>query len=117
MREVLRTGSDRDVLAMKTYTRDQVKELTTPLRLETSEPRVKADIAFSVSNDITPECQKLGKLSQGQISQVGAMGDMILPISKNMAPEYVNCEQLPIERQKRQGGKFGQNIGIPVLGA
>ena len=115
MREVLRTGSDRDVLAMKTYTRDQVKELTT-LRLETSEPRVKADIAFSVSNDITPECQKLGKLSQGQISQVGAMGDnMILPVSKNMAPEYVNCEQLPIERQKRQGGKFGQNIGIPVL--
>ena len=106
VREVLRTGSDGEVvLAMR-------RELATPLQLETSEPKVKADIAFSVSKDIAPECQTLGKLSQGQILEFGAKGDMILPI---MVPEYVKYGQLPIARQKRQDGKFGKNFGIPVL--
>ena len=98
MREVLRTGSDRDVLAMKTCTRDQVKELTTPLRLETSEPRVKADIAFSVSNDITPECQKLGKLSQGQISQVGALGTTAHREAKETRWQNISIPVLTIGR-------------------
>ena len=60
MRESLRTGSEGDVLMMKTNTVWQVKELTTPFPPDILEPSTDADIVFSASADTTAACQNYG---------------------------------------------------------
>ena len=62
MRESLRTGSEGDVLKMKTNTFSQVKELTTPFPLDILEPSTDADIVFSARADMTSACLNYGQV-------------------------------------------------------
>ena len=62
MRESLRTGSEGDVLMMKTNTVRQVKELTIPFQQDILEPSTDADIVFSVRADMTSACQNYGQV-------------------------------------------------------
>ena len=62
MRESLRTGSEKDVLKIKTNTFSQVKELTTPFPLDILEPSTDADIVFSARADMTSACQNYGQV-------------------------------------------------------
>ena len=62
MRESLRTGSEGDVLKMKTNTVRQVKELTTPFPPDILEPSTDADIVFSASADMIAACQTYGQV-------------------------------------------------------
>ena len=62
MRESLRTGSEGDVLKMKTNTVRQVKELTIPFQQDILEPSTDADIVFSVRADMTSTCQNYGQV-------------------------------------------------------
>ena len=62
MRESLRTGSEGDVLKMKTNTVRQVKELTIPFQQDISEPSTDADIVFSARADMTSTCQNYGQV-------------------------------------------------------
>ena len=59
MRESLRTGSEGDVLKMKTNTVRQVKELSIPFPLNILEPSTDADIA---SADMIAACQNYGQV-------------------------------------------------------
>ena len=62
MRESLRTGSEGDVLKMKTNTVRQVTELTIPFQQDILEPSTDADIVFSVRADMTSTCQNYGQV-------------------------------------------------------
>ena len=62
MRESLRTGSEGDVLMMKTNTVRQVNELTTPFQQDILEPSTDADIVFSAEADMTETCQNYGQV-------------------------------------------------------
>ena len=62
MRESLRTGSEGDVLKMKTNTVRQVNELTIPFQQDTLEPSTDADIVFSARADMTSACQNYGQV-------------------------------------------------------
>ncbi len=59
----LKTGSQGEVLKMKTTIMNQVKKLTTPFQLHQLKPNAEADITFSTSLDVTLRCQKYGKIS------------------------------------------------------
>ncbi len=56
----LKTGSQEEVLKMKTTIVKQVKELITPHLLK---PNAEADITFSTSPDVNVQCQQYGKIS------------------------------------------------------
>ena len=62
VRERLNTGSNGEVLKMKTRIVKQVKELTSAFQLDTLKPITKADITFSVSPDVIAGCQNYGKV-------------------------------------------------------
>ena len=62
MRESLKTGSEEDVLMMKTNTVKQVNELTTPFQQDILEPSTDADIVFSARADMTSTCQNYGQV-------------------------------------------------------
>ena len=62
VRERLNTGSNGEVLKMKTRIVKQVKELTSAFQPDTLKPITKADITFSVSPDVTAVCQNYGKV-------------------------------------------------------
>ena len=62
VRERLNTGSNGEVLKMKTRIVKQVKELTSAFRPGTLKPITKADITFSVSPDVIAGCQNYGKV-------------------------------------------------------
>ena len=62
MRESLRTGSEGDVLKMKTNTVKQVNELTIPFQPDILEPSTDADIVFSARADMTAACQNYGQV-------------------------------------------------------
>ena len=62
MRESLRTGSEGDVLKMKTNTVRQVNELTIPFQQDILEPSTDADIVFSARADMTSACQNYGQV-------------------------------------------------------
>ena len=62
VRERLNTGSNGEVLKMKTRIVKQVKELTSAFRPGTLKPNTEADITFSVSPDDTAVCQSYGKV-------------------------------------------------------
>ncbi len=57
-----KTGSQGEVLKMKTTMVKQVKELTTPFRPHLLKPNTEADITFSTSLDVTVQCQQYGKI-------------------------------------------------------
>ena len=63
MRESLRTGSEGDVLMMKTNTVRQVKKLIIPFpQQDILEPSTDADIVFSASADMIAACQNYGQV-------------------------------------------------------
>ncbi len=59
----LKTGSQGEVLKMKTTIVKQVMELTTSFQPHLLKPYSEADIAFSSSLDVTVQCQQYGKIS------------------------------------------------------
>ena len=59
MMESLRTGSEGDVLMMKSNTVRKMKELIIPLQPEV---KTEADIVFSTSADMTAVCQNYGQV-------------------------------------------------------
>ena len=59
MRESIRTGSEGDVLMMKSNTVRKMKELTIPLQPEV---KTEAGIVFSASADMTAVCQNYGQV-------------------------------------------------------
>ena len=59
VRESLKTSSQGEVLKMKTTIIKQVRDLTTPFQ---SEPKVKADVSFITSANITALCQNYGQI-------------------------------------------------------
>ena len=62
VRERLNTGSNGEVLKMKTRIVKQVKELTSAFQSDTLKPNTEADITFSVSTDVTAVCQNYGEV-------------------------------------------------------
>ena len=62
MKETLRTGSEGDMLVMKTNTPKQVTELTTAFDAETLKPVTKANIAFLAPADLTVACQNYAQV-------------------------------------------------------
>ncbi len=58
----LKTGSQGEVLKMKTTIVNQVKELTTPFQPYLLKPDTEADITFSTSPDFTVQCQQYGTI-------------------------------------------------------
>ncbi len=59
----LKTGSQGEVLKMKTTIVNQVKELTTPFQPHLLQPNAEADVTFSTSPDVTVQCQQYGEIS------------------------------------------------------
>ncbi len=59
----LKTGSQGEVLKIKTTIMKQFKELTTPFQPHLLKPDTEADITFSTSPDVTVQCQQYGKIS------------------------------------------------------
>ncbi len=59
----LKTGSQGEVLKMKTTIVKQVKELTTPFQPHLLKPNAEADITFSTSPNVNAQCQQYGEIS------------------------------------------------------
>ncbi len=59
----LKTGSQGEVLKMKTTIVNQFKELATPFQPHVFKPNAEADITFLTSLDATVQCQQYGKIS------------------------------------------------------
>ena len=62
VKERLNTGSNGEVLKMKTRIVKQVKELTSAFQPDTLKPNTEADITFSISPDVTAACQNYGEV-------------------------------------------------------
>ena len=60
--ESLKTGTEQDVLMLKTNTVNQTKELTTPFQPDFLKLDTEADIVFLASADMTASCQNYGKI-------------------------------------------------------
>ena len=63
MRESLKTGSQEEVLLMKSSVAKQVKELTTTFPPDMLKPSTEADVIFSALADLTIACQNYGRIS------------------------------------------------------
>ena len=63
MRESLQTGSQGEVLLMKTAVVKQVKELTATFPPDMLEPNAEADMTFSAVTDTITACQNYGQVS------------------------------------------------------
>ena len=63
MRESLKTGSQEEVLSMKSSVVKQVKELTTTFPPDMLKPSTEADVIFSALADVTTACQSYGQVS------------------------------------------------------
>ena len=63
MKESLETGSQEEVLSMKSSVVNQVKELTAVFPLEMLNPSTEADVIFSALDDFATECQNYGQIS------------------------------------------------------
>ena len=63
MRESLKTGSQEEVLSMKTSVAKQVKELTTTFPPDMLKPSTEADAIFSALADIATACRNYGQVS------------------------------------------------------
>ena len=62
VREKLNTGSNGEVVNMKTSIVKQMNKLTSVFQPDILKPNTEADITFSVSPDITAVCQKYGEV-------------------------------------------------------
>ena len=63
MRESLKTGSQEEVMSMKSTVVKQVKELTTTFPPDMLKPSTEADMIFSVLDDVTTACRNCGQVS------------------------------------------------------
>ena len=63
MKESLKTGSQEEVLSMKTTVAKQVKELTTTFPPDMLKPNTEADVIFLALGDVTTVCQNYGRVS------------------------------------------------------
>ena len=63
MRESLETGSQEEVLSMKSSVVKQVKELTTTFPPDMLKPSTEADVIFSALTDVTTACRNYGQVS------------------------------------------------------
>ena len=63
MRESLKTGSQEEVLLMKSSVVKQVKELTTTFPPDMLKPSTEADAIFSALADVTTACRNYGQVS------------------------------------------------------
>ena len=63
MKGGIKTGSQEEVLSMKTNTSKQVKELTTTFPPDMLKPNTEADMIFSALADIIAACQNYGQVS------------------------------------------------------
>ena len=63
MRESLKTGSQEEVLSMKSSVVKQVKELTTTFPPDMLKPSAEADTIFSALEDVATACQNYGLVS------------------------------------------------------
>ena len=62
MKESLKTGSQEEVLSMKTTVVKQVKELTTTFPPDMLKPSTEADVIFLALGDVTTVCQNYGRV-------------------------------------------------------
>ena len=62
MKESLKTGSQEEVLSMKSSVVKQMKELTTTFPPDMLKPSTEADAIFSALADVTTACQKYGRV-------------------------------------------------------
>ena len=62
IKESLKTDNQGEVLMIKTNIVRQVKELTTPLQPDVSEPIAEADLKFIAPQDMTNKCQDYGQV-------------------------------------------------------
>ena len=63
VKQSLRTGSEREILAMKKPIVKQVQEITAEFKAEVLAPQEQADIRFSASTpELTQTCQQFGKI-------------------------------------------------------
>ena len=67
MRESLKTGSQEEVLSMKSSVVKQVKELTTTFPPGMLKPSTEADVIFSALADLTTACQNYGQMSASRL--------------------------------------------------
>ena len=63
MKDSLKTGSQEEVLLMKSSVVKQVKELTTTFPLDMLNPSTEADMIFSALADVARECKNYGQVS------------------------------------------------------
>ena len=63
MRESLKTGSQEEVLSMKSSVVKQVKELTTTFPPDMLKPSTEADVIFSALADVATACRNYGQVS------------------------------------------------------
>ena len=63
MRESLKTGSQEEVLLMKSSVVKQVKELTTTFPPDMLKPSTEADVIFSALRDVATACRNYGQVS------------------------------------------------------
>ena len=63
MRESLKTGSQEEVLSMKSSVVKQVKELTTTFPPDMLKPSTEADTIFSALSDVATACRNYGQVS------------------------------------------------------
>ena len=63
MRESLKTGSQEEVLSMKSSVVKQVKELTTTFPLDMLMPNTEADAVFSALEEVAAACRNYGQVS------------------------------------------------------
>ena len=63
MRESLKTGSQEEVLSMKSSVVKQVKELTTTFPPDMLKPSTEADMIFSALEDVATACESYGQVS------------------------------------------------------
>ena len=68
MRESLKTGSQEEVLLMKSSVVKQVKELTTTFHPDMLKPSTEADVIFSALTDVTTACRSYGQVSAAGLS-------------------------------------------------
>ena len=63
MKESLKTGSQEEILSMKSSVVKQVKELTTILPPDKLKPSTEADVIFSALEDLATACKSYGQVS------------------------------------------------------
>ena len=63
MRDSLKTGSQEEVLSMKSSVVKQVKELTTTFPPDMLKPSTEADVIFSALEDVATACRNYGQVS------------------------------------------------------